>query len=218
MARIEALLAEYWPHFFFALSLVLGTAAAVHAAMTKHDVRAAIAWVGVVVFSPMFGPLLYFIAGVNRVRRERRSHRRDDAEVSYFVPGGSPRELDVKPVAGPQFASLKILGDKVSVFPLTGGNAMAFLDTRLVQVDAGSPTLPSRTNANVVCCVTEGHGESRIGEHVVAWGPRDIFTIPQHQWVTHRSLDGDARLFMVSDGDVLRRLGLLTEETRTQSA
>ncbi|PPE68343.1 cupin domain-containing protein [Caldimonas thermodepolymerans] len=102
--------------------------------------------------------------------------------------------------------------------PLTGGNAMAFLDTRLVQVDAGSPTLPSRTNANVVCCVTEGHGESRIGEHVVAWGPRDIFTIPQHQWVTHRSLDGDARLFMVSDGDVLRRLGLLTEETRTQSA
>jgi len=128
MARIEALLAEYWPHFFFALSLVLGTAAAVHAAMTKHDVRAAIAWVGVVVFSPMFGPLLYFIAGVNRVRRERRSHRRDDAEVSYFVPGGSPRELDVKPVAGPQFASLKILGDKVSVFPLTGGNAIAPLD------------------------------------------------------------------------------------------
>jgi len=126
MARIEALLAEYWPHIFFALSLVLGTGAAVHAAMTKRDVRAAIAWVGVVVFSPMFGPLLYFVAGVNRVRRERVSQARDEA-WSALAPV-QDADVDVAPVAGPQFASLKTLGDRVSMFPLLGGNAVAPLD------------------------------------------------------------------------------------------
>jgi hypothetical protein len=98
--------------------------------------------------------------------------------------------------------------------PLTGAGAMPLLDTTMIQFDAGVRTLPVRSNANLVCTVVDGHGESRIGDQVLAWAPRDTFTIPQHHWATHRSLDGAARLFIVSDADVLRRLGLLTEETR----
>lgn len=102
--------------------------------------------------------------------------------------------------------------------PLTGGGAMALLDTSMVQIDAGRETLPTRSNANVVCCVVEGQGETRVGGQTIRWSPRDIFTLPQNQWASHRSLDRAARLFMVSDRDVLRRLGLLSEETQGSRA
>jgi len=98
--------------------------------------------------------------------------------------------------------------------PLNGAGAMPLLDTSMLQLDAGVRTLPARTNANLVCTVVEGYGETRVGDQTFAWGPRDTFTLPQHQWVSHNS-DGEARLFIVSDADVLRRLGVLSEETLT---
>lgn len=102
--------------------------------------------------------------------------------------------------------------------PLTGAGAMALLDAGMAQIDPGQATLRARSNANAVCCVVEGQGESRVGEKTITWGPRDIFTLPQNQWVTHRSVQGPARLFTVSDRDVLRRLGLLVEETQGSGA
>ena len=36
----------YWPHILVALSILLGVPAAIHATMTKEEVRAAIGWVG----------------------------------------------------------------------------------------------------------------------------------------------------------------------------
>lgn len=103
------------------------------------------------------------------------------------------------------------------VNPLTGGNAMATLAASMMQLDKGVQTVPARSNANLVCTVVEGHGETRIGEHTFVWGPRDTFTVPQHNWVSHRTDEGDARLFIVSDADVLQRLGLLSEELRAAS-
>ena len=81
MDRIHAILIDYWPHLVFAISIVAGTGAAVHAAMTKQDVRAAIGWVGVAMFSPLLGPLFYFVAGINRIRKTRVSQLRDEAMV-----------------------------------------------------------------------------------------------------------------------------------------
>jgi len=101
--------------------------------------------------------------------------------------------------------------------PLNGDGAMALLETSMLQLDAGVRTLSTRTNANLVCTVVEGHGETRIGEQTMAWGPRDTFTVPQHHWVSHHS-EGEARLFIVSDADVLRRLGVLSEEVQTARA
>jgi len=66
----------YWPHILFLLSLVLGATAAIHAAMTKEEVRSAIGWVGIIILSPIVGAALYFIAGINRIRRSAISDRR----------------------------------------------------------------------------------------------------------------------------------------------
>jgi len=126
MTELSALFAEYWPHLAFAASLVLGAAAAIHAAMTKQDVRAAIGWVGIVMFSPLLGPLIYFIAGINRVRRERRSHFQN---TDHHEPGTPPpADVDTVRVYGQQFGALKSVGDHVSLFPLVTGNTVTPLE------------------------------------------------------------------------------------------
>jgi gentisate 1,2-dioxygenase len=104
------------------------------------------------------------------------------------------------------------------VSPLTGGSAMSLLDSLLIQVDAGDESVPTRTNANAVCVVTEGEGRSKIGDVVIEWRKNDIFTLPQGNWISHRSSDGISRLFMVTDREVLSRLGLLKEELHSQQA
>jgi gentisate 1,2-dioxygenase len=96
--------------------------------------------------------------------------------------------------------------------PLTGGTGMALIDCFLVELDAGAPTIPFRTNATSVCCVVDGSGESQVGNSSVQWKKRDIFTLPQGNRIVHRSTRGSARLFQVSDRDIYARLGLLKEE------
>ncbi len=95
--------------------------------------------------------------------------------------------------------------------PTTGGAAMALMDHQLVQLDPGATTVPMRGTSNAICVVVEGSGESRIGEQTFAWGPKDIFTLPQGNWIAHKAF-ALARLFVYSDREVFTRLGLLKEE------
>src|SRR3546814_14692979 len=67
MDRLDELLPEYWPPLVFGVSMVAGTGAAVHAALTKHDVRAPLGWVGVAPLSPQFRAPFYFVAGFTRI-------------------------------------------------------------------------------------------------------------------------------------------------------
>lgn len=96
--------------------------------------------------------------------------------------------------------------------PLNGQGAMALLSASMMQVDAQTRSLPMRSNCNQVVAVVQGHGESQIGDQCIQWSPRDVFTIPQHQWASHKALSEDARLFVVSDADAMQRLGLLKED------
>jgi cardiolipin synthase len=123
MRELHQILEAYWPHIVFSVSLVAGAGAAVHAAMTKNDVRAAIGWVSVTLFSPLFGAAAYFVAGVNRIRITRVSQLRDEAMVAY-AREPSAHEVDVVPLSAPQFASMKTLADQISHFQLLGGNAV----------------------------------------------------------------------------------------------
>jgi gentisate 1,2-dioxygenase len=98
------------------------------------------------------------------------------------------------------------------VNPLTGGPVMSLLDCYLTQIEAGAETIPFRTTGNAVAAVVEGRGTSRIGEKTLRWGPKDVFSMPHGNWIAHSADGGPARLFVVSDRDVLRRLDLLKEE------
>jgi len=102
------------------------------------------------------------------------------------------------------------------VNPLTGQGAMPLLDTSMMELDAGVTSKPMKTNANLVVAVVEGHGESQVGDQRFTWKARDVFTVPQHNWASHTAVGGDARLFVVSDADVLRRLNVLTESVKDE--
>jgi gentisate 1,2-dioxygenase len=96
------------------------------------------------------------------------------------------------------------------VNPMTGGPVMSLIDCCLVELADGEP-LPVRSSASMVCAVVEGNGTSRIGDDTIVWETKDIFSLPAGAWIRHRA-KGKARLFVVSDREVLHRLGLLEEE------
>lgn len=126
MNSFESLFSDYWPHIAFAISMLIGAVAAIHAAMTKTDVRAAIGWVGVILLSPFFGALIYIIAGINRIRKDQVSQLRD-ASLKDYDDVNLPVLSDVVPWSAPQFASLRSLGDQVSHFALHQGNQIEIL-------------------------------------------------------------------------------------------
>lgn len=108
------LLSTYWPHILFVVSIAMGAAAAIHAAMTKEEVRAAIGWVGVIILSPIIGAVLYAIAGINRIRRKSLSVRRDAlllaAEFDELETFDAEAETVISQF-GRRFAALQTLGD-----------------------------------------------------------------------------------------------------------
>ena len=61
---------EIWHIIFAGLTFLLSVVAAGHAVLYKRDSRAAIAWVGFIWLLPLLGAVLYFLFGVNRLRRE----------------------------------------------------------------------------------------------------------------------------------------------------
>ncbi|HEY9281379.1 MAG TPA: cardiolipin synthase [Eoetvoesiella sp.] len=126
MVAFHSLLLEYWPHITFLISLAVGATAAIHAAMTKNDVRAAIGWVGVILMSPLFGPFFYLCAGINRVRRDQMVQQREPSLTDYSNNQELP-VADVTAYSAAQFASLRVLGDHISRFPLHERNHIQIL-------------------------------------------------------------------------------------------
>ena len=66
-----------WQITLIGLDVLLALVASGHAVLYKRDSRAAIAWVGFIWLVPLAGAALYFILGVNRIRRQAILLRRD---------------------------------------------------------------------------------------------------------------------------------------------
>jgi gentisate 1,2-dioxygenase len=96
--------------------------------------------------------------------------------------------------------------------PQTGGPAMRLFDLYAVALAAGTETRPFRSTANAFCLVVEGRGRTRVGEATLSWSRHDVFSLPHWNWISHCAEGGEARLFMGTDREILRRLDLLREE------
>jgi gentisate 1,2-dioxygenase len=97
------------------------------------------------------------------------------------------------------------------VNPLTGGPVMSLLDCYLLRFGPG-PTRPRRASGSAICFAADGSGRSTIGETELEWQKNDIFSIPHSTRASHRAITGHATLFMVTDDEVMRRLGLWRDE------
>ena len=98
--------------------------------------------------------------------------------------------------------------------PLTGGAAMPGIDCYMLAPAQNCETRAYRTNANLMCLVVEGEGVSHVGDETLRWGKNDIFSLPRGHWISHRAESGDAKLFQLTDREVLARLNYLREEFR----
>ena len=95
--------------------------------------------------------------------------------------------------------------------PVDGGPVLPTLDAMLLEIQEGKSTRPVRLSASQLCVVIEGSGTSRVGEARHEWSARDIFTMPEWNWIEHRATDR-ARLLVVSDRNYRSFLGLYREE------
>lgn len=151
MTTFHILLDEYWPHLVLLLNITIGGSAAIHAAMTKSDVRAAIAWVGVIMMSPLLGPLVYLIAGINRIRHDQISDQRNRS-LRQYATNTQLTPVDIAQLAAPQFTSLHTLSDRLSRFRLVAGNNVRILRSgdeaypaMIAAIDAAERTIALET-------------------------------------------------------------------------
>lgn len=103
------------------------------------------------------------------------------------------------------------------VNPVNGGPVLSLIDCYAIELKEGQETAPIRSSAHAICSVVEGSGVTTVDGvslERIEWRQKDLFNMPQHAWVSFKAVGGPARLFMASNREVFRRLGLLTEEQR----
>jgi cardiolipin synthase len=113
-----------------ALTLLLSIAASVHAVLYKRDSRAAVLWIGFIWLAPLVGVVLYFVLGVNRIRR-RAILLRGNMERYHTIPQAAPcrpgeliRHL---PPRAQHLNSLAEALEKLVSHPLVPGNRIEVL-------------------------------------------------------------------------------------------
>jgi len=60
---------QYWPHAATTFVVVVSVVLSATVILYKRNERAAIAWVGLIILSPIIGSIAYLLLGVNRIRR-----------------------------------------------------------------------------------------------------------------------------------------------------
>jgi cardiolipin synthase len=69
LEKVFELIQQYWPYvattFVFILAIVLSATVI----LFKRNERAAIAWVGLIILSPLIGSIAYLLLGINRIKR-----------------------------------------------------------------------------------------------------------------------------------------------------
>jgi len=103
-----------------ALYVLLAATVTVDVLLKKSDVRAALGWIGTVWLAPIFGSLLYFLFGINRVTRRALKLGRVDAVARTAG--------EAAPEAAPNIALLSAVSQDISKSPLTAGNRLTILE------------------------------------------------------------------------------------------
>ncbi|MEW6281351.1 MAG: phospholipase D-like domain-containing protein [Candidatus Eremiobacterota bacterium] len=135
------LLQEVLRRFPFEVTLVavgLALWASGHAALHKRDSRAATGWVGIIWLVPFIGSALYFLFGINRIRRTARAARRARPSWPGTAEGVQPTG-GVSPEGLP-LAQLAKLGERLTSRPLLAGN-------RLRPLEGGDEAFPPMLDA-----------------------------------------------------------------------
>jgi len=120
-------LSDYWPHIAGSLSFLVMIVASGHAIVYKRDARSAVAWTGIILLTPLIGAILYFMFGINRIRRKASYLRGDLGRVAPPRPGLEAGPHDLARALPPEARHLEPLGRfvrKLTDRPLLLGNRL----------------------------------------------------------------------------------------------
>jgi cardiolipin synthase len=97
------------------LLLAIGTG--VHALLQRRETGSVIAWVGLIFLLPLAGSVLYWLFGINRIRRRARALREGQSRSPPPRPS-----LAVDPALSDRWKGLLGSGDALSPFTVSAGN------------------------------------------------------------------------------------------------
>ncbi|WP_156955273.1 cardiolipin synthase [Polaromonas glacialis] len=124
------------------LHLALAVSVTLHALLTRRNVSATVAWIGLAWLAPFVGALLYLMLGINRIKRAgvaldlkaawQREHRRNGSSLAAIGSAAGPDAPCAQELAGINRLVRQTTGNA-----LLGGNAV----TPLVDGDAAYPAM-----------------------------------------------------------------------------
>lgn len=128
-----------WPYLAAGFTFLLSLLAAGHALLRKRDTRAVVLWVGLIWLLPVVGALLYWMLGVNRIRRQAVLLRGDLEHFlsPSFVPPCPPEAIEVLAPESAHLRGLAELVERVVLRPLIPGNRVQVLENG----DAAFPSM-----------------------------------------------------------------------------
>jgi gentisate 1,2-dioxygenase len=100
---------------------------------------------------------------------------------------------------------------------ISQGAVLPTLDCYLMGLEKSRATFTRRTTASAICVVADGEGTSTVGDVNFEWKRNDVFTLPHWQWATHEASSSSARLFLMSDRELVAAMGYLREEELKES-
>jgi cardiolipin synthase len=107
---------------------VLATLSALHALINKRDPRSALGWILTCIAIPLFGPLLYWGMGVNRIySRARRWHMEAGEPPAHPTRGATAVSIPL-PAELSYLKELRSLSDRVVSTELRPGNSIVPLE------------------------------------------------------------------------------------------
>jgi cardiolipin synthase A/B len=104
-----------------AVYVLLACLVTIDALLKKSDVRGALGWIAAAWLSPIFGSLLYYMFGINRVTRRALKLGRFEESQAKRPPHGA------EPVASPNLTTLAEVGRRITESPLIAGNSIGVL-------------------------------------------------------------------------------------------
>ncbi|MDB5740607.1 MAG: cls [Alphaproteobacteria bacterium] len=105
---------------FLALHILLAGIVTVDVLLKKSDVRGALGWIGAVWLAPVFGSLIYYMFGINRVTRR-------GLKMGGLGRRQASEPPDVEPDAAPNIVLLNDVSQRITQNALTEGNDLTIL-------------------------------------------------------------------------------------------
>jgi cardiolipin synthase len=132
-----------WLYLLTLVGLVITLATAIHILLKKKDTRSATGWLGLVWFFPLFGVGLYWLLGVNRIKRRAKTRYASREIVPLPDESSAVAVSYVEDFLGSGASGLAMLcrmAEKVTRQPLMRGNAVV----ALVNGDEAYPLMLAR--------------------------------------------------------------------------